>query len=106
MGVSRASITRTRSPSVPVSHARAAVSSLLVMLADITDPRDPRGVRHPLVAVLGVAVGATLAGAGSHRELGSVAAGPPPGFLSPLGAPPELAGVGFIPPTTGALPQG
>jgi len=38
---------------VPVSHAGAAVSSLLVMLADITHPRDPRGVRHPLVAVLG-----------------------------------------------------
>jgi hypothetical protein len=36
---------------VPVPHARAAVSSLLVMLADITDPRDPRGARHPLVAV-------------------------------------------------------
>jgi DDE family transposase len=56
-----------------VSHAHAAVSSLLVMLADITDPRDPRGVRHPLVAVLGVAVAATLAGAASYRELGSVA---------------------------------
>jgi len=28
---------------MPVLHARAAVSSLLVMLADITDPRDPRG---------------------------------------------------------------
>jgi hypothetical protein len=56
-----------------VSHARVAVSSLLVMLAELTDPRDPRGVRHPLVAVLGVTVAATLAGAASYRELGSVA---------------------------------
>jgi hypothetical protein len=39
---------------VPVPHARAAVSSLLVMLADITDPWDPRGVRHPLGAALGI----------------------------------------------------
>jgi DDE_Tnp_1-associated len=71
---------------VPVSHAHAAVSSLLVMLADITDPRDPRGVRDPLVAVLGVAVVATLAGAANYRELGSVAAGLPQELLSLLGA--------------------
>jgi hypothetical protein len=37
------------------------------MLADIANPRDPRGVRHPLVAVLGVAVVATLAGAVNYR---------------------------------------
>ena len=63
------------------------------MLADITDPRDPRGVRHPLVAVLGVAVVATLAGAASYRELGSVAAGPPQELLPLLGARWDLAGV-------------
>jgi hypothetical protein len=32
---------------VPVSHARGVVSSLLEMLADVANPRDPRGVRHP-----------------------------------------------------------
>ena len=47
---------------------------MLEMLAGITDPRDPRGIRHPLLAVLGVAVVATLAGAANFRELGSVAA--------------------------------
>ncbi|HEV8276777.1 MAG TPA: transposase family protein [Streptosporangiaceae bacterium] len=76
---------------MPGSHARAAVWSLLVMLADISDPRDPRGVRHRLVAVLGVAVVATLAGAASYRELGSVAAGLPQELLSLLGARWDLA---------------
>jgi predicted transposase YbfD/YdcC len=56
------------------------------MLAGITDPRDPRGVRHRLVAVLGVAVAATLAGAANFRELGSVAADLPQGLLALLGA--------------------
>jgi hypothetical protein len=88
---------------VPVTHARAAVSSLLVMLADITDPRDPRGVRHPLVAVLGVAVVATLAGAANYRELGSVAADLPQELLSLLGTRWDPAGSVFIAPSAGML---
>jgi predicted transposase YbfD/YdcC len=59
---------------------------LLEMLAGITDPRDPRGVRHPLVVVLGVAVMATLAGAANYRELGSVASDLPQRLLRLLGA--------------------
>ncbi|MFL6053180.1 MAG: transposase family protein [Actinoallomurus sp.] len=51
------------------------------MLAGIIDPRDPRGVRHPLLAVLGVAVVTTLAGAVNYRELGSVAADLPQRLL-------------------------
>ncbi len=69
-----------------VSHDRAEVSSLLEMLAGITDPRDPRGVRHPLLAVLGVTVVATLAGAVNYRELGSVAADLPQRLLGLLNA--------------------
>lgn len=71
---------------MPVSHAQAKVSSLLEMLASITDPRDPRGVRHPLGAVLGIAVMATLAGAANYRELGSVASDLPQRLLRLLGA--------------------
>ncbi|WP_433462769.1 ISAs1 family transposase [Spirillospora sp. CA-128828] len=71
---------------MPVSHAQAGVSSLLEMLAGIADPRDPRGVRHPLLAVLGVAVVATLAGAANYRELGSTAADLPQRLLRLLGA--------------------
>ena len=59
---------------------------MLEMLAGITDPRDPRGVRHPLLAVLGVAVVATLAGAVNYRELVSVAADLPQRLLRLLGA--------------------
>ncbi|MEV4002431.1 transposase family protein [Actinomadura sp. NPDC049753] len=71
---------------MPVSHVQGRVSSLLEMLAAITDPHDPRGVRHPLLAVLGTAVVATLAGAANYRELGSVAADLPQQLLRLLGA--------------------
>src|SRR6266704_1860370 len=37
--------------------------SLLVALAAVPDPRDPRGTRYPLVSMLAVAVCAVLAGA-------------------------------------------
>jgi hypothetical protein len=56
------------------------------MLAGITDPRDRRGVRHRLLAVLGIAVVATLAGAANYRELGSVAADLPQRLLWWLGS--------------------
>ena len=36
--------------------------SLIEFLADIPDPRDRRGVRHPLAAVLGLTVVAVLSG--------------------------------------------
>jgi predicted transposase YbfD/YdcC len=88
---------------VPVSDARAEVSSLLEMLAGITDPRDPRGVRHRLVAVLGVAVVATLAGAANYRELGSVAADLPQRLLGLLDARWDGAGRRFGAPSAATL---
>jgi hypothetical protein len=39
-----------------------AALSLVEALADVPDPRDPRGVRHPLAAVLSLTVVAVLAG--------------------------------------------
>lgn len=56
-----------------VSHARA-VPSLPDGLEGLTDPRRRRGIRHRLVAVLAVAVVATLGGACNPREMGSAAA--------------------------------
>jgi hypothetical protein len=53
---------------MPVLHVRVKISSSLEILAGVTDPRDPRGVQHPLVAVPGVAVMATLAGAANYRS--------------------------------------
>lgn len=56
-----------------VSHVRS-VPSLLDGLEGPTDPRGRRGIRHRLVAVLAVAVVATLGGACNYREMGSAAA--------------------------------
>ena len=71
---------------MPVSQSRVRVSSLLGMLAGISDPRDARGIRHSLLAVVGTAVVATLAGAANFRELGSVAADLPQRLLRMLDA--------------------
>jgi hypothetical protein len=62
---------------------------------------DPRRVRHRLVAVPGIAVVATLAGAASYRGLGSAAAGLPGELLSLPGARWDLAGLVFIAPGAG-----
>jgi predicted transposase YbfD/YdcC len=73
------------------------------MLTGITDPRDPRGIRHPLVAVLGIAVVATLAGAANFRELGSVAADLPQHLLRLLGARWDCARRRFTAPSAATL---
>jgi predicted transposase YbfD/YdcC len=44
-------------------------SSLLNALAKVPDPRDPRGIRYPLSAVLTVAVCAVMAGASSFAAI-------------------------------------
>jgi DDE_Tnp_1-associated len=47
----------------PAAVADGEQHSLLVALAAVPDPRDPRGTRYPLVSMLAVAVRAVLAGA-------------------------------------------
>ncbi|WP_462285440.1 ISAs1 family transposase [Nostocoides sp.] len=49
-------------------------ADLLTVLARVPDPRDPRGVRFPLVGMLAVAVSAVLAGAKSFAAIGEFAA--------------------------------
>ncbi|MEI2779062.1 MAG: ISAs1 family transposase [Tetrasphaera sp.] len=49
-------------------------ADLLTVLARVPDPRDPRGVRFPLVGMLAVAVSAVLAGANSFAAIGEFAA--------------------------------
>lgn len=44
--------------------------NLLIALAAVPDPRDPRGRRYPLVSVLAVAVCAVLAGASTFAAIG------------------------------------
>jgi predicted transposase YbfD/YdcC len=59
--------------------------SLLDDLAQITDPRQRRGRRHPLVGVLGIAVCAVLAGARSLAAIGEWASDAPGQVLAALG---------------------
>ena len=58
-------------PSSPTPRRTARIDAdLLRVLAGVPDPRDPRGVRYPLVGVLAVAIGAVLAGARSFAAIG------------------------------------
>jgi hypothetical protein len=48
-------------------------------LAEVPDPREPRGVRHALTSLLLVSVAAVLAGARSFAAIGEwIADAPPP----------------------------
>ena len=64
----------------------AGISSLLGMLASVTDPRSPQGIQHTLEFVLAVCVVATLAGAKNYREIAGHAADIPQLLLKKLGA--------------------
>ncbi|WP_233289062.1 transposase family protein [Kitasatospora sp. MBT63] len=55
-------------------------------MALLPDPRDRRGLRHPLVSVVLVAASAVLAGARSFRAIGQWAAEAPQHALARLGA--------------------
>ncbi len=62
------------------------------MLAQVPDPRQPRGVRHRLDGVLAVALAATLAGADSYTAIAEWVADAAPaelGALGVAGAPPS-----------------
>lgn len=58
--------------------------ALLQALARVPDPRDPRGVIHPLVSLLAVAVAAVLAGARSVAAIGEWVADVPVTVLAAL----------------------
>ncbi|MFJ3310845.1 ISAs1 family transposase [Streptomyces sp. NPDC086549] len=58
---------------------------LLKRLAQVPDPRDPRGVRHPLVTLLALTACAVLAGARSLLAVSEWVADAPPALLERLG---------------------
>ncbi len=66
-------------------------AGLLSVLAQIPDPRRPRGVRHRLAAVLGLAVCAVLAGARSYVAIAEWAADADVATLTDLGVGPVVA---------------
>ena len=67
--------------------AGAVPAGLLAALAQVPDPRDPRGVRYDLVPVLAVAVCAALAGARSYAAIAEWAGDAGPELRSGLGLP-------------------
>ncbi|MFJ8953523.1 transposase family protein, partial [Streptomyces sp. NPDC102381] len=62
------------------------VPGLLERLAKVPDPRDPRGVRYPLVTLLGLTACAVLAGAKSLLAVGEWVTEAPAAVLEKLGA--------------------
>ncbi|WP_260848453.1 transposase family protein [Streptomyces sp. SLBN-118] len=65
------------------------VPGLLERLAEVPDPRDPRGVRHALAVVLALTGCAVLAGARSLLAVGEWIADAPPQVLQVVGARPD-----------------
>lgn len=85
----------TRLNRVSPESADAPPRDLLEALGRVPDPRDPRGIRYPLAAVLALAVCATLAGARSYAAIAEWAADAPARLRAGLGlrrgAVPDLA---------------
>jgi DDE_Tnp_1-associated len=74
-----------RRPDAPIALAPYQCQSLLDEFAKLADPRQRRGRRHGLSAVLAVAVAAVLAGARSLVAISEWAADPPQPVLAALG---------------------
>jgi len=72
--------------------------SLAGHLAEVPDPRDPRGVRHTLTSLLLAAVAVVLAGARSFTAIGEWAADAPPRVLAAVGVRYDPLGRRFQPP--------
>jgi predicted transposase YbfD/YdcC len=70
---------------------------LLVYLAAVPDPRAARGRRHPLVAILGLAAAAVLAGARSIAAIAEWAAETPQPVRAALGAHRDAPGCFAVP---------
>lgn len=66
-------------------------AGLLSLLARVPDPRKPRGVRHRVVAVLGLSVCAVMAGARSYVAIAEWAADADAATLAELGVGPVVA---------------
>jgi predicted transposase YbfD/YdcC len=88
-------VSRAGSPGGPVAGRSEVPADLLAALRAVTDPRCRRGVRHQLVAVLGIAVCAVLAGARSYVAIAEWGQDLPVALLRRLGiwrvAPSETA---------------
>lgn len=73
------------SPTPAPSTERHERGELLTLLASVPDPRDPRGVRHPLPVLLVLRLAAVLAGARTFVVIGQWVAHQPAQVLAGLG---------------------
>jgi predicted transposase YbfD/YdcC len=62
-------VTTPQADTTPTAVTDSEQTGLLNALAKVPDPRDPRGIRYPLSAVLAVAVCAVMAGASSFAAI-------------------------------------
>lgn len=62
-------VTTAHAITAPIQVTDGERNSLLDALTEVPDPRDPRGIRYPLSAVLAVAVCAVMAGASSFAAI-------------------------------------
>jgi predicted transposase YbfD/YdcC len=62
-------VTTPHDTTAPAPVTDGEQNGLLTALAKVPDPRDPRGIRYPLSAVLAVAVCAVMAGASSFAAI-------------------------------------
>ncbi|MGH3719915.1 MAG: transposase family protein [Pseudonocardiaceae bacterium] len=72
------------SGAVDPGGAEGSCRDLLDALAEVVDPRKPRGIRHRLVSILALAAAAVVAGARSYVAAGQWAANAPSGVLGAL----------------------
>jgi predicted transposase YbfD/YdcC len=79
-------ITRLTTPTNQALTSPADLTDLRTFLATVTDPRDPRGIRHPLPLVLTLLAAAVAAGNTSFTAIGEWAADLPQSLLARLGA--------------------
>ena len=67
--ISALTVTTPQAGTAPTPVTDGEQGGLLNALAKVPDPRDPRGIRYPLSAVLAVAVCAVMAGASSFAAI-------------------------------------
>jgi predicted transposase YbfD/YdcC len=77
--------------------AQVGPAGLLQCFAAVADPRDPRGVRHPLASILGLCTAAVLAGQIEVVDVTAWVAAAPQELLAAMGARRNVAGAWVAP---------
>ncbi len=83
--------------------AEGSCRDLLEALAEVIDPRKPRGIRHRLVSILALAAAAVIAGARSYVAAGQWAANAPAGVLGALAVRVHPRTGGFVVPSESTI---